>query len=355
MIKNVIKLKNGIKIGDNQPTAINVLLGCNDESLILDEYRKLYEVSKDSNKVDIITDLSLCYLPTKKTLWYKVIQESGKASGTVPVYQALNARGTIDIEKLLYLISEQAELGVSVITIHPTINREIIESSRKRLIPFTSRGGGIIVKDLVEEKREVNAYELILDRLISIAQRNGTVISIGSSFRSGTILDANDITFRLETERQLEIANKIHQEGVPVIIETPGHAALDDIEKICDFWAKYPYPIMPLGPLPTDIGAEQDDIAAVIGATMMGYKRCADVLSVITMDEHCGGIPSLKSILSAIRKYNLARHIIDICKLNDKADDLVASKTRAEKHSCVFGDDSACERCGKVCPLRYLL
>ena len=74
---------------------------------------------------------------------------------------------------------------------------------------------------------------------------------------------------------------------------------------------------MPLGPIPTDCAFEYDDFAASIGSVLMGTRGCADVLSVVTRDEHLGGIPSVQSIIEAIKKYSVAKHIIDIYKIND--------------------------------------
>lgn len=355
MNKMIYTLRNGKKIGSNQPTAINVLLGFNDVDSINAEYAKFNELRRENYHIDIMTDLSLYSTELQSTLWYKIVTESSMAAGTVPIYQSLNNTGEVDIAKLLDLFRVQAEYGVSIITIHPTVTNELIESSKTRLVPCTSRGGAIVARDFIKNHRKQNVFEVIFEDITSIAKEYGTIISIGSSFRSGTIIDAFDKTYIIEAERQLEIAENLIQEGVSVIIETPGHASLKDIERVCEFWTKSPYPIMPLGPIPTDIGGDMDDVAAVIGASMMGYYGCADILSVVTQEEHSGGIPSLNSIINAVGKYSLAKHIIDICKVGDDHEDFIISKHRAAEHCCNFGNANNCNRCGDFCPLKSFI
>ena len=108
---------------------------------------------------------------------------------------------------------------------------------------------------------------------------------------------------------------------------------------------------MPLGPIPMDSALEQDDLAAAIGAVLMGTQGCADILSVVTMDEHLGGIPNIDSLVSAIKKYSVAKHIIDIYKINDtKIDDEISSE-RSLHNSCALNVNKNCSRCDNLCPL----
>ena len=110
---------------------------------------------------------------------------------------------------------------------------------------------------------------------------------------------------------------------------------------------------MPLGPMPTDCAFEQDDVAASIGAALMGTSGCADILSVVTREEHTGGIPSIESTLSAIEKYAVVKHIIDISyKLNDTREDDCIAVNRSKNYSCIFRNKRKnVPRCGVLCPL----
>lgn len=58
--------------------------------------------------------------------------------------------------------------GVRIITIHITPEIEIINLAQKRIVPITSRGGGIVVKDFLLGKKEQNVYVRAIDEIISL-------------------------------------------------------------------------------------------------------------------------------------------------------------------------------------------
>ncbi|MDO9464098.1 MAG: phosphomethylpyrimidine synthase ThiC [bacterium] len=351
-MKDQVELKNGLTIGANLPTQLNVLLGFNKKEEMFSEYEKLKVLSKNESQVGVISDLSLYRTSSKNTIWNRVLNDTDCIAATVPIYLAQENR-LINLNMLKESIQEQSEAGVGIITIHPTATRSMIYACKSRLIPITSRGGAVVVNDLKKRNEENNAYVKILDFIIDVAKRNGTVLSIGSTFRSATILDAFDATYISELQKQMEIADLIRSQGVSVIIETPGHADPRKLQLICDLLHNQPYPIMPLGPMPTDIGGNNDDTVAVIGAVLMGTNGCADILSVVTNAEHTGGIPSLETLLLALEKYRIAKHIIDLYKTEDKSKDFEVSKERSLSISCKVDKPQECDRCGYLCPLYY--
>lgn len=351
MNKQKIITNNGVSIGVGSETILNVLLGFNSRTSIKEEYDKLDFLNENGIEIGMVTDLSMYEVPLKEKLWKRVVENSKFIAGTVPIYLARN-KNKVDSHKLLEMIQQQAEGGVSIITIHPTASRELLNLCNNRLIPFTSRGGGIVIRDLLSSKRELNVYLQLLDSIIKIAKSNKTIISIGSSFRSATIIDAFDEVYKQELKRQLEIAEYLFKNGVQAIIETPGHADPNNIFNICQVLKDNRFSIMPLGPIPTDIAKEQDDTAAVIGAVLMGINSCADILSIVTREEHTGGIPSKESLIEAINKYKVAKHIIDLYKLGNREEDLKISKQRSKNSSCVIDGGKQCIRCGDSCPLR---
>ena len=352
MNKHRVALNESFTIGKNAPTALNVLVGANCYEQIDKEYEKIATVLDSDLPVSIITDLSLVEAPKGKALWSIVANDERCISGTVPVYQVVSKKNTIEKNKLLELIQFQAESGVRIITIHPTPSLELINCCKERLVPITSRGGAIVCLDLMNKHREDNIYIQIIDEIIKIAKENSVVLSIGSSFRSANIHDALDSAYYMEIKKQIEIADYCRQQNVNAIIETPGHVSPQGIFKLCDYLNKHcPHPIMPLGPIPTDCAFEYDDLAASIGSVLMGTKGCADILSVVTSDEHLGGIPSVQSILEATKKYSVAKHIIDIYKINDTTIDYQTALTRSKRNSCIM-DDKTCSRCADVCPLK---
>ena len=355
MNKYRISLSDRVSIGKDAPTILNILLGANSASEYAVEMQKLAVISDNLLSVSVITDLSLYRAPHGEELWRKICQSKEHISGTVPVYQTVQEDYTISPQLLLDLIQDQAENGVKLMTIHPTPSYYLLDLCRKRNIPITSRGGAAVCKDMIIRQSQENVYISILDEILKITRKNHVVLSIGSSFRSATLLDGMDQAYLSELEKQIEIAEYCHRYGVDVLIETPGHASPQQIIRICEqLKNQNPFPVMPLGPLPTDCALEQDDLAACIGAVLMGTNDCADILTVVTREEHQGGIPTIEATISAIKKYIIAKHIIDIYKLGDTKADAMVSLQRRNRSSCVVGLDTQCDRCGSLCPLRFV-
>ena len=67
------------------------------------------------------------------------------------------------------------ESRVGFITIHPTPTKEIYELSLKRLVPVTSRGGGLVIKDaLAREWKYENVYLKLLPEIVKAAKKFNT-------------------------------------------------------------------------------------------------------------------------------------------------------------------------------------
>jgi phosphomethylpyrimidine synthase len=182
--------------------------------------------------------------------------------------------------------------------------------------------------------------------------RNSVAISIGASFRSANIFDSLDDAQRKEIESQLAFARKIAESEVGVIIESPGHAKPIDIQNCAKLLASSEFPIMPLGPIPTDIAIGFDHVAAAIGASLMGIAGAAHILAAVTREEHTGEIPSIESTLEAVTTARIAAHIIDIHQLNAIESDFDIATKRAASHTCVSDKKTkGCSRCGTACPL----
>lgn len=352
MNKKMLVTNSSMGIGSSSPTRLNLLVGANDERELKSKQRSINRLQDNNSGVDIITDLSLVQASKGNRLWEHVIKETKFTSATVPVYLSARCDGTINEQLLLDSIYEQCEAGVSIITIHPSVTKHLIKLSSQRMIRITSRGGGIVAADLLKKGKDDNVYITHLDKIIYACKRSGTIISIGSSFRSGTIMDANDDTYREELKLQMKIADYISAAGVGVMIETPGHADPISLFRICDLLKNIMYPIMPLGPMPTDIGFEDDDTAGAIGAVLMGTRGCADVLTIVTRVEHLAGKPNVNDYTEAIRKYEIAKHVIDLYKIGDKSVDKAISERRSVQKSCHHDDKQQCKRCGNFCPLK---
>jgi phosphomethylpyrimidine synthase len=343
-----------LPVGRDKPTRINALIGASAITELYEEYDKIEALQELHNDApDIVTDLSIIKEPKGKRLWERIIQQTSFVAATVPIYMVDRKNGRIDPDELLAVVIEQMESGVGLVTIHPTPNEELIKLSSQRLIPYTSRGGGLVIADIIaRERREGNIYTGILDELITTAKRTGTVISIGTTFRPACIFDAMDEVHRREIELQIQLGMQVRAAGVGVVIEGPGHCRPADIRRVSLALRKTDIPIMALGPLPLDSAVGQDHIAGAIGATLLGLEGCANILSIVTREEHTGGVPSLDSIIEAVKAAKVVCKIIDLEVHNNEENERDICKLRANSRSCVAGKRSpGCDRCDSHCPL----
>lgn len=353
-----LKFKNGIiKVGKDHKTIVSVLTGCTSKKDIGNQIEKLEKIMnlEDFYQPEIISDLSL--YSSKNHLYKEIINRfDNTVVSTLPIYQTEILNDLISKDNLLEKVHEQIESGVGIITIHPTPNLNLIELSKSRLVPITSRGGALVVKDLLSKKIQDNVYLQILDDIIKICLKNSVTISIGASFRSANIFDSLDSCQIEEFKIQKELGDYIFNKGVSVIIEGPGHSSMQTLRKISKCYNEMNFPIMPLGPIPTDVSIGQDHISSVIGAAILGMFGCVDVITSVTREEHTGKVPSILSSLEAVKASKIAAHIINIEKVGDISYDKKIVENRMENQTCIFEKNtSGCSRCAHVCPLKIKL
>lgn len=335
--------------GPGFPTRVMALIGSSSRSDLKLESEKVDALADLPARPDVVSDLSI--VVSEEPLWTRVVA-AGFGAATLPIYTARSLNGRIDHRELLDIACQHISSGVGLLTVHPTPTAELVRLARTRSIPCTSRGGGLVINDLRSRADDENVYLKILPDLISVAKHHGAVLSIGASFRSGTIFDSLDAAQTAEIAFQIKLANQISKSGVGVIIESPGHARPASILRCAELLAGTDFPIMPLGPLPTDAAVGLDHIAAAIGATLMGMNRAAHILAAVTREEHTGGVPSIASTLEAVQCAQVAAHVIDLHLYGDDAVDARTSQIRADAKTCVSGKQTAgCSRCGSKCPL----
>lgn len=337
-------------IGHSEPVRIMALVGTTSRRDERMEAEKVHRLVSHHAPPDVVADLSL--RTSTVPLWRRILAE-GMPAATLPIYTAASPDQRIDRGLLLARAVEQVESGVGMITIHPTATKEIIAAAqRDRSIPWTSRGGGIVIRDLQLSEKTENAYLAILPELATLAARHSATISIGSTFRSATVFDANDHAQNLELLFQAKLAAQLKEAGCSVIIEGPGHAAPSAIKALAKTMMLAGCPIMPLGPIPTDLAIGQDHISAAIGATLLGLEGAAHIIAAVTREEHTGGVPSILSTLEAVDAAHVAARVIDLHWRGPGPADLRVMKERSEYRTCVAGQKTAgCSRCGTVCPL----
>lgn len=352
-----LKFKNGaFKVGKDHKTIVSVLTGCTSQRDDAAQLKKL-EAIMDLEKFyrpEIISDLSL--YTSKNQLYKEIIKNfDNTVVSTLPIYQVKVYNNSVSKSDLLDKIHEQIESGVGIVTIHPTPTFNLIELSKSRFVPITSRGGAIVVKDLLERKPTDNVYIEILDDIINICRNHSVAISIGASFRSANIFDSLDLCQIEEFRIQNELGQYIYNKGVSVIVEGPGHSRLETLKKISKYYIDMNFPIMPLGPIPTDIAIGEDHIASVIGASVLGMLGCVDIITSVTREEHTGKIPSTSSSIEAVKAAKIAAHILNIDKVNDDSYDRFIVADRMKNQTCIYGKNSSgCSRCAHVCPLKVI-
>lgn len=346
-------LNSCYKAGFGCKTLVMALVGMSNSRQLSDQIRKVLALTEMDKSPDIIGDLSLSLPANGKPLWKYIVQETPFVAACLPVYTASPRKGRIDAAELLDISIEQMEGGVGLLTIHPTPTKEIQQLAESRLVPCTSRGGGLVIADAkIRNWEEENVYLKILPELIRHAKRNETVLSLGASYRSANIFDSCDAAQQAEIKSQIELATSIREKNVGVIIESPGHARPADIKKLAAFLRQSGFPIMPLGPIPTDIAIGFDHVSSAIGATLLGIEGCAHILAAVTREEHTGKIPSLNSTIEAVIAARIAAHIIDLHVLGDDFSDFKIASDRATNRTCIIGKDSqGCDRCLHACPL----
>ena len=348
----MITFKDGLTIGGNSPIRINCNIGCNKIEDIESEISKLEFIQSCNELPDMMMDLSLIEL--EKPLYNYIKNKLGIPFGVVLSYRRFTKSRGYQWDEIRNAFFQLCSDGVSFITIHFTADLDLFYKARQiRKIPVTSRGGGMVLHDSRINNRTQNIFREHIDEIADIALKHDVVISLGTTFRPGTILDACDSIHIKETLRQLDICKLLQSKGVKVMVENIGHITLDKISDHSKLLSKFNAPIMPLGPLPTDTAINADHIANAIGASFAAYIGCAHIINCVTRYEHSESAITQDATIEAIRAAKVAAHIADLSRNINEANhyDTIITNNRMKEYSC-FTDSNNCTRCSTVCPLK---
>lgn len=350
----MITLKGGLTIGDNSPIRINCNVGCNSIGDIESELYKLRFIQSCDVKPDMMMDLSLIEL--EEPLYKFIRDKLALPFGVVLSYYGFTKSKGFRWEDVRNVFLGLCRDDVSFVTIHFTADQDLFaQAKRIRKIPVTSRGGGIVLHDNKINNRKKNIFREHIDEIADIALKYDVVISLGSTFRPGTIFDACDSVHIEETIRQLNICRHLQKIGVKVMVENIGHITLEKLLNHSKLLKEFNAPIMPLGPLPTDSAINEDHIANAIGSSFAAYAGCAHVINCVTRYEHSESVITNEATVEAIKVARLSAHIVDLSRnINDaKLSDIFITNERVKKHSC-FADGKTCERCSTFCPFKLI-
>lgn len=375
---NIVHIKKGMRafgVGEGLSTKVNVNLGISGDKADAAEEWKKVKIAEDFG-ADAIMDLS----NSGKTRQFRqqLIDETPLMVGTVPMYDAIGymEKPLVKLTKddLFEVVRAHAEDGVDFMTIHCGINKSVTKTFKEtgRLMNIVSRGGSLLFGWMEVAGNENPFYEYF-DELLEICHEYDVTISLGDSCRPGCLYDSNDATETAEMIELGKLCKRAWAAGVQVMVEGPGHMALDEIaanmklqKRLC-----HNAPFYVLGPLVTDIGVGYDHITAAIGGAISASSG-ADFLCYVTPAEHLC-LPNAQDVLDGLMATKIAAHAADIAKkvphardMDDKmgqarrkldwdamwkcALDPVTGKKRYEESPAAT--EGTCTMCGKMCAVR---
>lgn len=362
-------------VGEGLRTKVNVNLGISgdlmDEEMELEKARIALELGAEG-----IMDLS----NHGKTREFrrKLLAMSSAMIGTVPMYDAIGHLEKpligITAQDFLDVIRAHAEDGVDFVTVHAGMNRRVIESFKEtgRLMNIVSRGGSLIFAWMEATGNENPFYEHY-DEVLEILHEYDVTISIGDAMRPGCTYDASDAGQIAELIEIGKLTKRAWDAGVQVMVEGPGHMALDEIaanmkmeKRLC-----HNAPFYVLGPLVTDIAPGYDHITAAIGGAVAASSG-ADFLCYVTPAEHLR-LPDANDVREGLVATKIAAHAADIAKgiphardIDNRMSDarrrvdweemfslaLDPEKPRKYFESAPPSNEGTCTMCGKMCAVR---
>lgn len=375
---NIVHIKKGMRafgVGEGLSTKVNVNLGISGDKADAAEEWKKVKIAEDFG-ADAIMDLS----NSGKTRQFRqqLIDETPLMVGTVPMYDAIGymEKPLVKLTKddLFEVVRAHAEDGVDFMTIHCGINKSVTKTFKEtgRLMNIVSRGGSLLFGWMEVTGNENPFYEYF-DELLEICHEYDVTISLGDSCRPGCLYDSNDATETAEMIELGKLCKRAWAAGVQVMVEGPGHMALDEIaanmklqKRLC-----HNAPFYVLGPLVTDIGVGYDHITAAIGGAISASSG-ADFLCYVTPAEHLC-LPNAQDVLDGLMATKIAAHAADIAKkvphardMDDKmgqarrkldwdamwkcALDPITGKKRYEESPAAT--EGTCTMCGKMCAVR---
>ena len=364
-------------VGQGLKTKINVNLGISKDCCDCDRELEKVRTALDMG-AEAIMDLSN-YGKTAE-MREAIVNMSTAMLGTVPIYDALGYYDKdlkdLTAKEFLEVVEKHGQEGVDFVTIHAGLNREAVETVKrnKRLTNIVSRGGSLLFA-WMEINNAENPFFEYYDELLDICAKYDITLSLGDALRPGSINDASDASQIKELITLGELTKRAWEKNVQVIIEGPGHMALNEIEanmvmqkRLC-----HGAPFYVLGPLVTDVAPGYDHITSAIGGAIAATYG-ADFLCYVTPAEHLR-LPNLDDMKEGIIASKIAAHAADIAKgvKNARSWDNEMSKARADLNwERMFDlaidpakarryraeskphDEESCSMCGKMCSMRTM-
>ena len=327
-------------------------------------------------KAEAIMDLSN-YGKTRE-FREQLVAMSPAMIGSVPMYDAVGylEKELKDIteEEFIRVVRQHALDGVDFVTVHCGLVKRIADKIKNnvRLTHIVSRGGSLLFAWMELNNKE-NPMFTCFDEILDICEEFDVTLSLGDACRPGSIHDATD-NIQIEELMILgELTKRAWARNVQVMIEGPGHMAINEIEanvilekKLC-----HNAPFYVLGPLVTDVAPGYDHITSAIGGALAASKG-VDFLCYVTPAEHLR-LPNLEDMKEGIIAAKIAAHAGDIAKNVPGArewDDAMSKaraaldwekqfelaldpeKARRYRAESTPEHQDSCTMCGKMCSMR---
>lgn len=352
-------------VGPQMLLKVNTNIGVSDVTNLQIELKKLKYLASLKYAPDTMMDHT--YVPVERPLWKYMVEEFMGPVGTLPHYSTFDIDKGIDKSRLLEIIEEMAQGGISFMTLHPTATISLLEKAKKcRKIPTTSRGGAVILKDAILNNRAENIFVDNFDDILKIFKKYNMTLSVGTTFRPACISEALDFIQMEEIKEQKKYIDLARANGVNVIMEGIGHISLDMIPIYCDAIKAHNVPLMPLGPMPTDATIGFDHVTAAVGAVVSVLNGNVGIINSVTREEHTGHVPTNESIVEGLKTARVVAHSVNLARFSKYREiDNAIAYNRANSRSCVIKggifaentineDGAGCTRCRYECPLTML-
>ena len=251
-----------------------------------------------------------------------IVRNSPVPIGTVPIYQALEKVNGVaeDLNWEVYrdTLIEQAEQGVDYFTIHAGVLLRYVPLTIARRTGIVSRGGAIMASWCLAHHEENFLYSRF-EEICEIMASYDVAFSLGDGLRPGCVADANDEAQFAELATLGELTEIAWRHDVQVMVEGPGHVAMDKIKENIDLQSRvcHDAPFYTLGPLTTDVAPGYDHITSAIGAAMIAWHGTA-MLCYVTPKEHLG-LPNRDDVKAGMIAYKIAAHAADVAKGHPRA------------------------------------
>ncbi len=234
----------------------------------------------------------------------------------------------VDGREAIDLLAEQANRGLDMLTVHASLRAADLDAIKQstRLIPMTSKGGGIISAYMRASGCE-NPYFKYFDEVLEICRRAEMVLSLGTSLRPASVVDRFDDLFLIELSAMQMLVKRALTAGVKVMVEGIGHATLRDtptyVTMTKQACSNVPYRVLPMA---TDIALGYDHISGAI-ATAVCVMAGANAVTCISRSEHIG-LPSIEDLEEAVVATRVACHAAQLGGLIPLDRDRQMSRTR---------------------------